>query len=128
VHILRHKHAVILAAIFYIVAGINHFIMPEFYYPLIPDYFENKSLINWLAGAAEVIIGVGYLFSVTKKWSAIATILMLILFIPSHTHFISIGSCSSESLCVHPSIAWIRLLLIHPLLLFWAFAIATRKD
>lgn len=101
--------------------------MPEFYYPLIPDFFENKSLINVLAGAAELMIGVGYLFSITKKWSAIATILLLIVFTPSHTHFINIGSCSKESLCVHPSIAWIRLILIHPMLILWAFAIAMKR-
>ena len=101
--------------------------MPEFYYPLIPDYFENKPLVNLLAGVAEVIVGVGYIFKATMKWSAIATIIMLLLFIPSHTHFIHIGSCSKESLCVHPIIAWGRLLVIHPLLILWAFAIATKK-
>lgn len=125
--ILSHKYSAVVAAIFYIVAGLNHFIMPEFYYPLIPDFFEHKPLVNLLAGSSEVIIGVGYLFKATKKWSAIATIIMLILFIPSHTHFINIGSCSKESLCVHPVIAWGRLLVIHPLLILWAFAIAFKK-
>ena len=46
---------------------------------------------------------------------------MLIAFIPSHIWFIEIGSCVEGGLCVDEWISWLRLLIIHPVLIYWAY-------
>lgn len=106
---------------FYLVAGFNHFLMPEFYYSLIPSYLRFIEEINFMAGIVEILIGIGFAFSVSRLWASRICIAMLIAFIPSHVYFIEIGSCVKEGLCVPEWIAWIRLLLIHPLLVLWAW-------
>ena len=111
----------LLLAVFYILAGLNHFREPEFYYPLIPPYLPYHGLINITAGVFEIGLGFGLLFQFSRKLSAIMIILMLIAFIPAHIYFIQIGGCADVGLCVPEWVAWIRLVLIHPLLIMWVW-------
>nr|HAD50567.1 hypothetical protein [Algoriphagus sp.] len=104
---------------FYIFAGINHFLNPEFYLPLIPDYFSNAEFINVLAGLAEIILGIGLLIKKVRRVAIIGVVLMLLAFIPSHVYFIQKGSCIDGGLCVSNWIGWIRLVIIHPILIAW---------
>jgi uncharacterized membrane protein len=108
-------------AIFYVLAGINHFYNPEFYLPLIPPFFSKGELINVLAGIAEILLGLGIGFRSTRVRAAWGVLILLLLFIPSHIYFIQMGSCIQEGLCVPKWIGWVRLLIIHPLLIFWAY-------
>lgn len=107
---------------FYIIAGMNHFINPDSYYDLIPPYYEYPFLMNILSGAAEVLFGIGLVFKKTRKISAYGIIYMLIAFITSHVYFIQEGSCIEGALCVPEWMAWIRLIIIQPLLIYWAWS------
>ena len=109
---------------FYLVAGINHFLTPDFYLPLIPPFFSSPEAINVLAGVAELLLGVGVLYFPTRKRAAWGIVVLLVCFIPSHVYFIQVGSCIPEGLCVPAWIGWMRLLLIHPLLIYWAVWVA----
>lgn len=110
-----------LMAIFYFLGGINHFVQPEFYLPLIPEYLPDKVSLNIIAGIAEILGAIGLIIPQTKKIAAWGIFTMLIAFIPSHIYFIQIGSCLEGGLCVSEWIGWIRLILIHPLLIWWAW-------
>ncbi|MCH8546724.1 MAG: hypothetical protein LAT54_08320 [Cryomorphaceae bacterium] len=114
--LIKKRLPLVLGA-FFIVAGINHFLMPSFYLPLIPDYLPFKNAVNWLSGLTEVAIGIGFLWPSTRRLSGWAMAVLMILFIPSHIHFIAIGSCVMEGLCVPEWVAWLRLIVIHPLLI-----------
>ena len=107
---------------FFTFAGINHFIDPEFYYPLIPPYLIYLEAINVLSGALEILFGVGLIFKSTRKYSAYLIIVMLVAFIPSHIYFIQVGGCVPNGLCIPLWVGWVRLLLIHPLMLFWVWS------
>ena len=109
---------------FYLVAGINHFLTPDFYLPLIPPFFSYPESINVLAGVAEILLGLGVLYFPTRKRAAWGIVMMLVCFIPSHVYFIQVGSCIPEGLCVPAWIGWMRLLLIHPMLIYWAVWVA----
>ncbi|GMQ27620.1 DoxX family protein [Algoriphagus confluentis] len=109
---------------FYLIAGINHFLTPEFYLPLIPPFFSHPDLINTLSGVAEILLGLGILYFPTRTRAAWGVVLMLLAFIPAHVYFIQIGSCIEEGLCVSEWIGWVRLMIIHPILIFWAYWIA----
>ncbi|MGD1957567.1 MAG: MauE/DoxX family redox-associated membrane protein [Fulvivirga sp.] len=106
---------------FYLFAGINHFLDPDFYYPLIPPYFKFPVFINITSGIIEVILGLALLLPRFRTYAVYAIIIMLIAFIPSHIYFIQIGSCITDGLCVSEWIGWGRLLVIHPLLIYWAW-------
>lgn len=108
---------------FYVLAGINHFINPEFYLPLIPPAFDQLVLVSVLAGLAEVSLGLLVIPSQTRKWAVYGIIALLIAFIPSHIYFIQIGGCVDAGLCVPAWVAWIRLLIVHPLLIYWAWQV-----
>lgn len=109
---------------FYILAGLNHFINPDFYTPLIPDYLGNPDLINAVSGVAEIILGAGILFDGTRKVSSYLIIAMLIAFIPAHIYFMESGNCIEGGLCVAAWVSWVRLLIIHPLLMYWAWSVS----
>lgn len=108
---------------FYLVAGIYHFINPEFYLGLIPDYLPYPEFINYLSGFLEIGLALGVALPKTRMLAVKGIIVLLVLFIPSHVYFIQIGSCVETAFCISPWISWVRLLLIHPLLLLWAWAV-----
>ncbi len=106
---------------FYVIAGINHFVNPQFYYPLIPDYLPYHSLLNILSGFAEIILGLLLLLVTTRKLASYGIIAMLILFIPAHIHLIDMGGCIDLGLCVPIWVAWVRLVPLQLLLMYWAW-------
>lgn len=116
-----------LLAGFYVFAGVNHFINPEFYYGLIPEYLPFHEAINIISGIAEITLGFGVLFEHTRKWASIGLVLMLIAFIPAHVYFLQIGSCIEGGLCVAEWVGWVRLLIIHPLLIWWTLSVRNLK-
>lgn len=118
----RHEWSLALLVIAYFAAGLNHFRMPAFYYPLIPDYLGNKELLNALSGIAEMVLAIGLVFTKSRRWAAWGIIALLIAFLPAHIWFIQKGGClDPNGLCVPVWVAWVRLLVIHPLLILWAW-------
>lgn len=106
---------------FYLFAGFNHFRDPGFYYDLIPDYIGYEYLVNDLAGIFEMLFGAMLLVPKTRKWASYGIIVMLIAFIPSHVYFIQLGSCVPDGLCAPEWVGWARLVVVHPLLMAWAW-------
>lgn len=106
---------------FYIFAGANHFFNPEFYLPLIPDYLPAPIVLNLLVGVIELALGVLVFVPQYTKTATWGIILLLIALIPSHVYFLQIGSCVPDGLCIAEWIAWVRLLIVHPLLVAWAW-------
>lgn len=117
------KFSLYMQIAFYLFAGANHFINPDFYSGLIPDYLPFHSFINLASGVIEIALGLGLLFPATRQLSAYGIILMLVAFIPSHVYFIQIGGCIKGGLCTSMAVAWVRLVLIHPLLILWAWSV-----
>lgn len=106
---------------FYVSAGINHFIHPDFYLALIPPYLPFHTSINLLSGLIEIALGLCLIPKAFRRWAAVGIIVMLIAFIPSHVYFIEMNSCIEGGLCTSPVIGWGRLIIIHPLLIVWAW-------
>ncbi len=107
-------------SIFYIGAGINHFRNPDAYYSIIPPYFSNAYLINILSGIAEICLGILLFFSPTRKMACYGIIIMLLAFIPAHIYMIKAGFCIKD-FCLPIWALWARLLVLQPLLIFWAW-------
>jgi uncharacterized membrane protein len=123
------KALLIVMIVFYIFAGYNHFANPAFYYPIIPPYLSEWSRsVNILSGIIEIALALMLIPGGTRKAAAWGIFIMLIAFIPSHIYFIQKGHFQLGSFEVTPFIAWFRLLVIHPVLLFWAWYISKTED
>jgi len=120
---MRKRLSLVVQVVFYFVAGVNHFINPEFYLPLIPDYLPIPNLINVSAGIIELGLAFGLLFPRTRNFAVMCLILMLIAFIPSHVYFIQVGGCVEGGLCAPLWVGWVRLIIIHPLLIWWIWSV-----
>ncbi|MDX1959736.1 MAG: DoxX-like family protein [Leptospiraceae bacterium] len=83
-----YKLSLALMVCFYLLAGALHFIMPEFYLKLIPDYFPEKThkIIVYLSGLAEIILGFGVITPQYRKLSAMGIIALLIAVFPANIH------------------------------------------
>lgn len=117
--------------LFWLVAGANHFIMPQYYIEVIPIYLPYPIELNFLSGALEIAGGLLLIKDSTRKLGAYILLGLLLLFIPAHVYFIQIGSCILDDICIPAWISWIRLFLIHPLIAFsvyWAGFIYPRHD
>jgi uncharacterized membrane protein len=121
---LIKKPFVVILALFFIFAGLYHFINPDFYAPLIPKYIPKTVSINYAVGLLELLLGLLVLFPSYRRRSCYGIILLLIQLISSHIFFIQQGSCVANSLCVPSWISWSRLVLIHPLLIYWAYSVS----
>lgn len=107
---------------FYFFAGLNHFLFPAIYLSLIPDYLPFPEMLNYISGALEITLAISLIFLRSRKLAVYGIICLLILFIPAHLYFIDQGNCFDASFCLPAWVSWLRLLLIHPLLIYWAWS------
>ena len=63
--------------------GVNHFIKPEMYAPFIPDFLPNVAL-NYLAGMAEIVLGIGVFIPKFRSMATLGILVMMLVFLPLH--------------------------------------------
>lgn len=114
------RASLLVMSLFYIAGGINHFRSRQSYLRIIPHYFPNPILINILAGGFELLFGVAILFKKTRRPALFGIILMLIAFLPVHIKMIRDAPLQLGDLTITPFIAWVRLVVLQPLLILWA--------
>ena len=66
-------------------AGINHFIRPQPYLKIIPQFFPLQLLIVYLSGLVEFALGVGLLLNnYLASRAAFGIFILMLLFLPLH--------------------------------------------
>ena len=132
------KLSLYLFSIFYGIAGVFHFIFREVYHTVIPSYLPYPSAINYISGTLEILVAVLIWIPLplqfrintsllqSRKLASQITIIMLVAFIPAHIYFIQNEGCAG-SFCLPNWIGWLRLVIIHPFLIYWAYKIRTIK-
>ncbi|MEO8025375.1 MAG: DoxX family protein [Bryobacteraceae bacterium] len=106
-----------LQAVFYLGAGANHFIHPDFYLAMMPPYLPWPSALQLTAGACEMAFGAMLLFPRTRVLAAWGLIALLIAVFPANLN-----------LALHPELMpgvspvsqWVRL-PFQLLFLAWAY-------
>ncbi len=109
-------HLYVMAGM-YVVAGIMHFVKPKIYMRIMPPYLPNHKLLVSASGWAEILLGIGLCFTLSKVFAIYGIIAMLIVFLLVHVYMLS-GEKASAGI---PK--WILILRI-PLqfgLIYWAF-------
>lgn len=78
------KISLYVMAAFYIAAGINHFVNPEFYRKIMPPWLPAHDLLIYASGIAEVGLGILVLPSSTRRAAAWGIILLLLAVFPAN--------------------------------------------
>ena len=71
-----------LLALFFVVAGLNHFFNPRPYLSMMPPYLPFPAALNFISGAAEIIGGVGVLIPGVSRAAAWGLIALLVAVFP----------------------------------------------
>lgn len=73
-----------LLAVFFIYAGVQHFIKPGFYEPFVPYFLPYKFFFVYASGALEVLFGILVFIPKYAKVGTTGILLLLIAFLPVH--------------------------------------------
>jgi uncharacterized membrane protein len=114
---MKKKRVAILMGIIYILAGINHFLMPKFYLQIMPPYLPYPLALVYLSGVAEMVVGILLIPSRTRKVGAWCTVALLLAIFPANIQM-SIDDYSNGGLMFYLSL--IRL-PFQFLLIYWAY-------
>ena len=76
----------VLAAGFFILAGVNHFIFPAFYAGLVPPWLPAPGVLSAVAGVAEIAGGLGLLVPRLRRAAGWGLIALLIAVFPANLH------------------------------------------
>ena len=75
-------------SISYIYVGVRHFIDPDFFLAIMPNYLTFHLEFVYLSGIAEVVLGLMLLSKKTRKTGAIGIIILLIFVFPANIHLV----------------------------------------
>lgn len=107
-------------AVFFVLAGLNHFRDPAFYLAMMPPVLPFPSALNVLAGVFEVAGGVGVLVPRTQRLAGWGLIALLIAVFPANVYAALQGELAP------PWALWARL-PFQALFLAWVWAVTLRR-
>ena len=61
-----------------------HFVKPDFFESIVPDWFPDAKLANRLSGAAEIALGLGMISPATRRVSALGLVALTIAVFPAN--------------------------------------------
>jgi len=73
-----------LLALFFIAAGVNHFVNPGPYLSMMPRSLPRPGLLVQISGIAEILGGVGILLPITRRMAAWGLIVLLVAVFPAN--------------------------------------------
>lgn len=112
-----------LLGVFFIAAGINHFVNPAFYVGIMPPYLGWHSELVLVSGVAEVALGALMLFRQWAAWAGWGLIALLVAVFPANVHMALNPELYPS---ISPVLLWLRLPL-QPVMMAWAWW-HTRRD
>jgi len=72
------KLVIYVYVVFFISAGVNHFLNPQFYDPIVPDFIPFPRLVHQITGVIEIILPL-FLLTRFRKEAALLMIIFLVL-------------------------------------------------
>ena len=98
--------SIIIMSLFYIMAGTNHFINPDWYVRIVPPILPFKTAIVYISGILEIILGTLLIFPKTRFIASWGLILLLVAVYPANIY---VALTNGEVMDTTPLIAWGRL-------------------
>ena len=112
-------------AVFFVVAGTLHFVLPGSYTRIVPPELPAPSLIVAISGVAEIAGGVGLLVPATRRAAAWGLVALLICVFPANI-YMAAAHLPLPGILGKSWVQWLRLPLQFPLIA-WAWY-CTRPD
>lgn len=119
------KVSIIVMAILYFLAGLNHFRDPQFYLDIMPSFFPIKEFLNFVSGGMEVVLAIGLISVSTRKISAYLIILLLISFFVVHiAHLFQTPDIYNE---LGKAAPYLRI-VFQFVFIYWAYKVGQNKQ
>jgi len=109
-------------ALFFVVGGLMHFVKPDFYVAMMPDYLPLHLELVYVSGVAEVLLGVLLLIPKTQRLAAWGLILLLLAVFPANINM----AVNADRFPDVPMFALLVRLPVQLFLIWWAWTY-TRK-
>ena len=104
-------------AVAFILAGINHFLNPQFYLKMMPPVLPAHLFLNYLSGAFEILFGILLLIPRFSRLAAWLIIALLIAVFPANIYMAMNPQMFPD---ISPTALYLRLPL-QLVLIAWAF-------
>jgi uncharacterized membrane protein len=118
------KVSLYIMSVFYIGAGINHFLHEEMYMKIMPPWLPFPDALVYTSGVCETIFGMLLLFPRTRSFAAWCIILLLIFIFPANIQMML--NYMHES---NPGLwATIVRLPLQIVLIWWAYLFTKKKQ
>ncbi len=75
------KLLIYVYVVFFIVAGVNHFLNPQFYNAIVPDFIPFPRLVHQITGLIEIILPLFLLTRFRKEAALLMIIFLVILYV-----------------------------------------------
>jgi uncharacterized membrane protein len=114
-----------LLGVLMVSAGLYHFVNPEPYLMMMPDYLPGHEALVFISGVFEVLLGAALFvpkFRALAGWGLIA---LLIAVWPANIYMASEG-IQPPGMAMSPTVAWVRV-AFQAVFIYWAWAV-TRPD
>ena len=109
-----------LMGLFYVFAGVMHFVNTDFYLRIMPDYLPAHRELVYLSGVAEILLGILVLIPATTEAAAWGVIALLIAVFPANVHMALHNIPMQPEAAPNPVALWLRLPL-QGVLIAWAW-------
>jgi uncharacterized membrane protein len=110
--VIRAKRVLLwLMSAFYVFAGFNHLVNPDFYLAIIPPKLGDPEQINLVSGLAEIVLGVFVLEPRVRVLAAWGIVALLIAIFPANLYVAvqNVGLPSGEPGTGSAAANWVRL-------------------
>lgn len=119
---MRFSAGVYLQAALYTGAGVMHLVQPQAYLRIMPAWVPHPEAAVLWSGVAEIVLGVGLLFKITRRAAALGAITLLIAVFPANVEM------AKDRWTADHSGKWLAVvrLPLQAVLIWWAWKVRKR--
>ena len=111
----------VLCALFFVAAGIGHFVMPGFYLAMMPAWVPAHVAMVQVSGVAEIAGGVGLLIPRFRRAAGLGLIVLLLAVFPANIQMLLNARAAGEPFSKE-LLLWARL-PVQLLFLWWVWQV-----
>ena len=100
------RASIVLASAFYVLVGIQHFVNPHWFVPIVPPYLPYPLWLVYISGFSEIILGLLLLIPPMRFIAGWGLVLFLIAVFPANIY---VAQTNGQAMNTTPIIAWARL-------------------
>jgi uncharacterized membrane protein len=112
----------IILALCFVLAGILHFVIPEYYRAVVPSAFPAPGALVAASGVAEIAGGIGLLVPRWRQRAGLGLVLLLIAVLPANVEMLRQGRARGVSAAVE-TLLWLRL-PFQGVLMWWVWRLS----